>query len=133
MDLWNRLMGLAHYEEAKKEFVDISPEHPHINYARLPISAVHEMERFMTALEPRLAAIRTPALVLQSEGDPVVNPSGSRSLFEQLGSKEKDYLLIDLDRHGILLGKGSALVHTAIADFVDRLKKGIPPVASSGN
>jgi esterase/lipase/1-acyl-sn-glycerol-3-phosphate acyltransferase len=133
VDLWNRLMVLARYEEAKREFVDISPEHPHINYARLPISAVHEMERFMTALEPRLAAIKTPALVVQSEGDPVVNPSGSRSLFEQLGSKDKDYLLFDLDRHGILLGEGAERVHTAIADFVDRLRKGIPAVASSGN
>ncbi|HLO26019.1 MAG TPA: alpha/beta fold hydrolase [Geobacteraceae bacterium] len=27
--LWNRLMDIAHYDTAKKRFLDISPEHPH--------------------------------------------------------------------------------------------------------
>lgn len=125
-ELWNRLMDLAHYDVAKKEFIDISPEHPQINYSRLPIAGVAELERFMDALEPKLPAIKTPALVVQSQGDPVVNPEGSKRLFERLGSKQKDYLVFDLERHGILLGEEAAPVHAAIWDFVARVRREKP-------
>lgn len=122
LDLWNRLMDLAHYDMAKKEFVAITPEHPHINYSRLPVAGIHELERFMADLEPKLPSIRVPALVVQSLHDPVVDPRGSKSLFERLGTAEKDYILFDFERHGILLGEGSERVHRVIVDFVKRLK-----------
>lgn len=124
VELWNRLMDLAHYDPAKKTFVDISAEHPHINYARLPVAGIHELERFMAELGPKLPAIKVPALIVQAEGDPVVDPAGSRSLFEHLGSAEKDYLLFDFPRHGILLGEGAEGVHRVIGDFVERLRTG---------
>lgn len=122
--LWNRLMDLAHYDGAKKDFVEITPEHPHINYARLPIAAIQELARFMESLEAKLPGIKVPALVVQSQGDPVVNPSGSRNLFELLGSKDKDYLLFDFDRHGILLGEGAERVHAVIGTFIEQIRKG---------
>jgi len=124
MGLWNQLMDLAHYDMAKKEFLEISLEHPQINYARLPVASISEMERFMAFLEPKLATIKTPALIVQSRGDPVVNPNGSKGLFERLGSKEKKYLLFDLNRHGILMGEGAAKVHAAIAEFIECVRKG---------
>ena len=127
--LWNRLMDLAHYEAAKKEFVEISPEHPLINYARLPVAGIGELERFMAALEEKLATIRTPALIVQAEGDPVVNPAGSKSLFEQLGSAKKDYLLFDFDRHGIIMGDGAERVHRVIGDFIEFVQKSGPALA----
>lgn len=124
IDLWNRLMDLTHYDQAKKEFVDISPEHPHINYTRLPVVGVKELERFMAHLEPKLAAINIPAFVVQARGDPVVNPHGSRRLFDHLGTRKKEYLLVDSQRHGILLGEGAAQVHAAIGGFVENVRKG---------
>jgi esterase/lipase len=127
--LWNRLMDLAHYEAAKKEFVEITPEHPHINYARLPVTGISELERFMAALEEKLANVKTPALIVQAEGDPVVNPAGSKSLFEQLGSAKKDYLLFDFDRHGIISGAGAERVHQVIGDFIEDVQKSGPALA----
>ena len=124
--LWNRLMNLAHYKEATKEFVEISPEHPDINYARLPVTGINELERYMAALEPNLPAIKVPALVIQSSGDPVVDPGGSKKLFERLGSKEKEYLEFDFERHGILIGEGAGRVHAAVGDFIWRVRTGTP-------
>ncbi len=126
MELWNRLMRLAHYDAARKEFVTVSPEHPGINYAHVPISGVSELERFMAALEPKLSAISAPALVVQSRWDPVVDPTGAEGLFAQLGSKDKDYLVFDLERHGIVMGEGAGQVHAAIGDFIERVRKGTP-------
>jgi esterase/lipase/1-acyl-sn-glycerol-3-phosphate acyltransferase len=124
VDAWNRMLELAHYDAGKKEFVEIVPEHPLINYARVPVAGVHELERFMAALEPELAAVTAPALVLQAERDPVVDPAGTRHLFELLGSSAKEYLTFDLDRHGILLGAGAEPVHAAIGTFCNRIRRG---------
>jgi esterase/lipase len=124
MGFWNRLMNLAHSNMAKKEFLEITLEHPQINYARLPVASINELEHFMALLEPKLVAIKTPALIVQSGGDPVVDPQGSKDLFERLGSEEKKYLLFEINRHGILLGDGAERVHAAIAEFIDCVRRG---------
>jgi esterase/lipase len=118
---WNRLMDRAHFREGKKEFIEISPEHPEINYRHLPIAAVAEMERFMEELEERLSHLRTPTLVIQGLGDPVVDPAGSRRLFNLIGSSRKEFRTFDRNRHGILMGDGANEVHAAISDFIKKL------------
>jgi esterase/lipase len=121
VDVWNKLMNRVHLDDAKMEFVENNPENPHINYLRNPISGVRELVRLMDAVEPKLADIKVPVLVVQSQGDPVVNPKGSKRIFELLGSKDKEYTLFSFNRHGILLGKGAKRVHKAVWDFIDHL------------
>lgn len=121
LDTWNKLMGRVHLNDIRKEFVVNQSENPHINYFRNPISGVNELEQLMDYLEPKLKDIHMPALVVQSQHDPVVNPKGSERIFEKLGSTEKQYLVFNYPRHGILLGPGSQRVHRAIGDFVDQL------------
>jgi glycerophosphoryl diester phosphodiesterase/esterase/lipase len=122
VDTWNRLMDFLNLENGKKEFVETFPEHPDINYRRLPVASLAHLERFMQELEPRLPSITVPALIVQSSGDPVVDPAGSRRLFELLGSPRKEYRLLGLDRHGILAGPGADLAHAAIGEFVERIR-----------
>jgi esterase/lipase/1-acyl-sn-glycerol-3-phosphate acyltransferase len=122
LEKWNRLMDAVHYQKGKWEFVEITPEHPDINYHRLPVAGLAELEKLMGELEAQLPYITTPALIIQSQGDPVVDPEGSRLLFERLGSLQKDYRLFDLPRHGILLGEGSGKVHTVIGEFIERIR-----------
>jgi esterase/lipase/1-acyl-sn-glycerol-3-phosphate acyltransferase len=122
VDVWNKLMEKIRLDGAKMEFVENRPENPHINYFRIPVSAVLELEKLMDSLETRLADIHVPALVAQSIGDPVVKPSGSRRTFKLIGSEDKSYILLNFDRHGILLGDGADKVHRAIGDFIEQLK-----------
>ncbi len=121
VDGWNRLMDRVRWEDYKKEFVENRPENPDINYYRNPIAGVRELERLMDALEPKLEEIKIPALVVQSQNDPVVHPKGSERVFQMLGSVDKQYMAFNFDRHGILLGEGSERVHRVIAEFVDQL------------
>jgi esterase/lipase len=114
-------MNRVHLDDAKKEFIENNPENPHINYLRNPISGVRELVRLMDAVEPKLTDIKVPALVIQSLGDPVVNPKGSRKIFNLLGSKDKEYILFNFERHGILLGDGAKRVHKAVWDFIKHL------------
>jgi esterase/lipase len=121
VDTWNKLMGKVRLDDARMEYVENQPENPHINYFRNPISGVRELERLMNYVEPKLAGIKIPALVVQSSDDPVVHPSGSERIFRMLGSKDKQYVMFNFDRHGIVLGDGAQRVHRAIGDFIDRL------------
>jgi esterase/lipase len=121
VDMWNRIMDRAYRVGPKKEFVENKPENPHINYLRNPISGVRELERLMDHLEPKLPDLNVPALIVQSRRDPVVDPKGSRKIFELLGATEKEYRLFNFDRHGILLGKGAQRVHRAIGEFIKQL------------
>jgi esterase/lipase/1-acyl-sn-glycerol-3-phosphate acyltransferase len=123
LDAWNHLMDKIGKGVAKKEFVGNTPENPHINYFRNPISGVSEIEKLMESLYPLLDNITVPALIIQSENDPVVNPKGSRKIFQRLGSLDKKYTLFNFDRHGILLGEGSDRVYRTIAEFIDHLRE----------
>ena len=120
VDLWNRMMDKTSRSGPKMEFVENRPENPHINYLRNPVSGVREIERLMNDLEPRLEQIAAPALVLQASQDPVVDPRGSRKIFDRLGSRDKQYLLFNFNRHGILLGEDCCRVYRSIADFLNR-------------
>jgi len=114
-------MKKVRLDGAKMEFVENRPENPHINYFRNPVSGVLELERLMDAVDDRLSDIRMPALIIQSLGDPVVRPGGSRRAFKRIGSEDKSYMVFNFDRHGILLGKDSEKVHMAILNFIKGL------------
>ena len=123
VNVWNKLMKKVKLDSVSKEFVENDPENPHINYHRNPISGVRELEKLMNKLNPRLNKIVSPALIIQSDGDPVVNPKGSKMIFEKLSSEIKEYRLFNFNRHGILLGENSSRVHKAINDFIKNIEK----------
>ena len=122
VNLWNKLMGKLNVGAAKKEFVENNPENPHVNYVRNPISGIIELDRLMDQIEPKLPGIHVPALVVQSFGDPVVNPAGSLKIYGKLGAEDKEYLMVNYERHGIINGEHAERVFRAIGDFLDRLK-----------
>ncbi len=124
MDIWNRLMKRIRNNGPVKEFIANEPENPHINYSRNPIAGIRELERLMDKVEQRLKHVRVPAVVVQSAGDPVVDPRGSRRVFDLIGSEDKKYMLFNFDRHGILLGDGAAKVHRVIGNFLDDINSG---------
>ena len=121
LGLWNRSMDLINMEGAKMAFIENSPENPHINYHRNPVCGVRELGLLMADVKKELPRINIPTLVIQADGDPIVDPGGSREVFELIGTKDKEYLLFNFNRHGILLGEGAERVHEAIGDFVQRV------------
>ena len=122
MDMWNRFMRKVHSNGARKEFIVNQPENPQINYSRNPVAGIHELERLMDHVETRLSEVQVPAVVVQSVADPVVDPRGSRRIFDKLGSTEKKYILFNLSRHGILLGPGCEQVYRVIGNFLDDIR-----------
>jgi esterase/lipase len=101
--------------------VELVNAHPDINYNRLPVAGLAARGQFMNELEDQVTNITTPTLIIQSLGDPVVDPDGTKRLFEQLASPRKEYRTFDFERHGILMGEGSEKVHAAIGEFLTGL------------
>lgn len=118
INAWNAILKKFRLAAVAKEFIENSPENPHINYIRNPIAGIHQLEKLMDQLEPKLKAIEKPVLVVQSRKDPVVSPKGTARLFEKIGSDVKEFYLFDFERHGILLGKGKRRVFQAIENFI---------------
>lgn len=118
---WNKLMDAVHFNEAAKEFVESSPERPQINYKRVPVAALLELEHVMKDLEARLKNVAVPTLIIQGLRDPVVNAEGTALMFNSIGAKQKKYITCDFERHGILAGEGSEKVHDEIAAFIGKL------------
>jgi esterase/lipase/1-acyl-sn-glycerol-3-phosphate acyltransferase len=123
VNMWNRLMSSVKREGVKKEFIVNHPENPHINYLRNPISGIQELDKLMKSAEDRLGDIHLPALLVQSDEDPVVDEKGTRKAFKLLGSERKRCLLIHAGRHGILMGDGATEVYLAVKEFIYRLIK----------
>jgi len=123
--LWNHLMDAMNYQNGKLDYIDTQPEHPDVNYSRVPVSALVAMKKFMEGLEKAAPGIRTPALVMQALGDPVVDPAATQRLFESLGSLQKEYLALDFARHGIMSGAGSHQVFERVGEFIERLREDV--------
>ncbi|MBK8019443.1 MAG: alpha/beta fold hydrolase [Betaproteobacteria bacterium] len=77
-------------------------EHPHINYVHLPIRALYELGRLVDQVRRRLALVQCPALILQGDRDPVVDPLSAMLLFRDLGTGDKRVRMLPSARHGIL-------------------------------
>ena len=55
----------------------------------------------------------------------MVDARGSRRVFDRLGSKEKKYILFNIERHGILLGPGCEKVYRVIGNFMDDIRSSL--------
>jgi esterase/lipase len=89
-----------------------------MTYDRNPVFGVREVGRLLDTLRPKLEEIRHPALVIQASDNPVVDQKGSRQFFDRLGSRKKQYCLVDSKRHIIVNGEGAGKVHRLIENFI---------------
>ncbi len=77
-------------------------EHPNINYRSMPVHALFELRLMVSELEERLQDVHCPALILQADQDPVVQPESANIIMEKLASSDKRLEIIKSTRHGTL-------------------------------
>ncbi|WP_019646137.1 alpha/beta fold hydrolase [Novispirillum itersonii] len=88
--------------EGTAPFRENDSEHPEINYRHVPLRGLHEVSDLMSELRRRLPLVRCPALILQGDRDPVVDPAGAVTLMRRLASHRRRLEMIPSTRHGIL-------------------------------
>ncbi len=119
--MWNSVMrrlGLSrgHYRISNEE-----TESPDINYGVDYLWTIRELRRAARMCRRHLAQVTAPALIIQSDQDPLVHTDGGRDVLQRLGSQDKVLSTLPFDRHLIIRGEGSETVFAAIARFVKRL------------
>lgn len=89
--------------EGVKPFIDNTSEHPDINYRNTPVRALYELRRMIAHMEAILPDIETPTLLLYADQDPIVAPHSTETVYEKLGTSQKQLQPIKANRHGILM------------------------------
>ncbi len=105
------------------DYVDNNPENKHINYTRNPLTGVQQLTHAMRATEQTLPAVKTPALVIQASKDTTVDPVSGFEIFEKLGARNKQLVLFERERHGIINGEGSPEVFEQVEQFLSHMRK----------
>ena len=118
IDVWNRIVAKVKGNSPEDRFLTFSPDDLSMTYDRNPVLGVKEVGRLLDNLRQKLEGIRHPALVIQASDNPVVAQKGSRHFFDRLGSRRKQYCLIDSKRHIIVNGEGAGKVHRLIEHFI---------------
>lgn len=96
---------------------------PLIAREKLPARTVAALLMGVDAIQPRLAQVRQPLLVLHGGADTVTPPAGSRALHERAASAEKTLRLYDAARHDLLHEPEATAVMQEIAAFVTRERR----------
>ena len=121
MDVWNRVINRMKPGDNESQFFEFSHANPHINYPRNPVAGVREVGEFLESIEKNYAAISQPALIIQADNNPVVDPKGSLQLYESIGSVQKEFCLLSHDRHVLVNGEGAGNVFRKVGTFIGNL------------
>ncbi len=95
-------------------------ENPHINYRSMPVHALFELRVLVSKLEERLKHVQCPALILQGDHDPVVEPESATIVMNTIGSEDKHLEMIPSDRHGILY-RDIGDTRKFVIDYLDKI------------
>lgn len=96
---------------------------PLINRGKLPARTVAALLAGVDEIQPKLAQVRQPLLVLHGGADQVTPPAGSRTLHDRAASAEKTLRLYDAARHDLLHEPEAPAVTREIAAFVTRQRR----------
>lgn len=84
---------------------------------RLPVRSVSELLRYIREAHTHASAVRAPSLLLQSEFDGTVRPEASKTLFNLLGSQQKEFEILHSYEH--VPKHDAALFTERVARFLD--------------
>lgn len=117
----NKITQWVSSQEGVMPFRVNDSEHPEINYRHMPIRGLYELRQMVDDLEPRLGDIEHPALILQGDGDQIVDPASAEIIHDNLGSRDKAVHLISSNRHG-LLNENIGGTHDRVFEFIAGLE-----------
>ncbi|SDP22701.1 alpha/beta fold hydrolase [Desulforhopalus singaporensis] len=120
-ELWSRVLSRLKREEKEETFIDFPHGDTRVNYPRNPVKGIREVGKFLESIEKSYALIDQPALIIQADNNPVVAPKGSRRLWEQIGSEDKEFCLLSSDRHVLVNEANKEKVFRRIAAFIKEL------------
>ncbi len=93
-------------------------ESPDINYKIDYLRGLAELRRAASECRRRLKQITAPALVIQSEADPVVDPTSAEIIHDNVASADRQLVPLPTDRHIVVRGGEFDAIFERIAEFI---------------
>lgn len=93
-------------------------------YVRRPLAGVHQINRLLQELTPRLGEIDLPALAIHGEGDRTIDIESGRQLMDRLGSRVKVYERLGPEASHTLTSAGNPL-RSVVFDLIGKFLKGL--------
>ncbi|KEO57815.1 alpha/beta hydrolase [Thalassospira permensis NBRC 106175] len=119
----NKLMGWVPSAQEMLSFRLNESEHPDINYRNIPIGGLHNLRQAVAEMQNRLPDIACPILILQGDGDQVVDPASATLIKRHAtGCSKLDIQMLASDRHGIL----NEDIDNAVNRVIDFISKTAP-------
>lgn len=119
----NKLLGWFNRSRKTWKYIENEPENENINYRRNPVSGVRQLSEAMKTMESSLGQICVPTLIVQGSRDPVVDPVSGRMIFHKVGTREKEMLIVERGRHGIINGEGAEEIFDRVDFFLNWAEK----------
>lgn len=98
----NKLVRWISSYEGVMPFHAHESEHPDINYFSMPVHGLFELGQMVGKVKSNLGNIHCPAFLIQGTDDTVVKPDSVQIIYDNIGSHDKNILMVDTERHGIL-------------------------------
>lgn len=136
--MWNRAVRAVRLKTGLYEKIcNRDTENPGINYEQNPLHGTRQLQLMISACRRRIHQVMAPTLIIQGDGDPIVDPESGQIIYESLGSKHKTLVPVSYDRHVIVRGSGSEPVLEKICEFVGSVNEigseaGLTPSCGSG-
>ena len=121
-DTANKIIKKISGSEGLLVFKKNIPEHPHINYQHIPVSAVHQLIMLIDQTTRRLNNINCPVLLIQGDNDPVVDSSSFAHIARKIPKERLSYHWVNSDRHGILF-ENTGMCQQKIIRFITKQAK----------
>jgi esterase/lipase len=93
------------------------PEYPRLAYRHVPLRALYELRQLSQELEERLPDVRCPALLVQADADPLLDPVSTQLVYDDLGSREKVLRYIHAHGHSLIVEDTDA-IRAKIIEFL---------------
>jgi esterase/lipase/1-acyl-sn-glycerol-3-phosphate acyltransferase len=119
VNFWNEILDKFNTNKGKKEFVEDVPENPHINYSKNYLKAVKQLSQLMDECKKKLSKIVAPALIIQADNDPVVNPKSAKIIYDQIKAEKKEIYNVHADNH-VIICKENPELFAKIKDYIEK-------------
>lgn len=121
---WRGALGRFGLNGRHDGMLESNTETPDVSYELHSLQSVQQVRRAMAVCRRRLERITAPLLIVQADGDPVVNPAGARWAIRKAGSDLRLLAELAYDRHNIINGDGKELVFQSLNRFLIRTTGG---------
>jgi carboxylesterase len=96
-------------------------ESPDVNYNKNYLKGVVQLSKMIDACSEQLPKITCPALIIQGDKDPTVNPVSGQMILDAIGSTKKELVMMPFNRHVIIRKENSERVFEKILEFVNSI------------